>query len=166
MNHWWNVADRKNQSAQTTPVQVPVHSVKKKISHGLAWKWTQASVTSVRWLPDVWHSHQPLLNMMHLNGCIQCWTNIVFPMAFPWQGWTDPWWTNFVEWCLIFSSKLMSFSPLHTKMCISFTCTKQMCHLSIQNFRSSVSNLLHFALLVLGIWSWALDFWKVYGPQD
>lgn len=30
MNHWWNDADRKNQSAQTTPVPVPIHSVKKK----------------------------------------------------------------------------------------------------------------------------------------
>ena len=47
-----------------------------------------------------------------------------------------------------------------------FTCTKQMCHMSIYSFRSPVSNLLHLALLVLRIWSSVLDFWKVCGPDD
>jgi hypothetical protein len=154
MNRWSNDTDRKNHSAQTTPISVPIHLVKKK-SH---MEWPEVN-------PGLCDECQVTAWSMTqlLNGCFQYWTNIVSTWHFN-DGWTDPWQPNFVEWCLIFF--VVSFSPLRTEMCISSHAPNRWVTCESRILGLQLSNLIHVAFLVLRIWSWALGFWKVFGPHD
>jgi hypothetical protein len=58
---------------------------------------------------------------------------------------------------------------LHTKTCYQLTCNEQTApgnsevYTSLQNCGSSVWDLLHATILLLRIWMWFLEFWKICG---
>jgi hypothetical protein len=76
--------------------------------------------------------------------------------------------TSFL-WCLYRKHNSLSFFPLIHKNVYQFTCTKQKIpdgsevHRLFQNCGSFEWNLHHIILLASGIWTWLLNFWKIFG---